>query len=144
MGRKKKTDENITEEIEEEKKIDLTPNVGTRRKYSGSVRCYNTLRQKINEYLSAPIEKHTFIGLANYLQCWPEHLKELESGKIDRENAKYKVSDLIKQFRLYMEDELYSQLPLKEEKDVVRLAGKPPEETNKEKEAQITTNKYAG
>lgn len=124
------------------KKSEFAPYVGIRKTYSGSLPHYKKLQKKINSYLNADIV-HTFNGLALYLECDPQHLKDLESGKYDHPKTNYKPSDLLKQFRLYMENELYTALPLKNDKDVERLAGKPPEEEEKDKEIDKNINQYA-
>jgi hypothetical protein len=143
MVNKPVIDANGEEIIPDEKKSEFAPFVGKRKRYGGSYPQYIELQTKINKYLNANIT-HTFNGLSLYLQCEPIHLKELESGKLDKQKTNFKPSDLIKQFRLYMENELYAALPLKTDADVERLAGKPPEEEEKDKKKEATISEYAG
>jgi len=133
------------DEIEPDKQEDeFSPYVSSKRKkYGGSYPQYIELQSKINKYLNAKIP-HTYNGLALFLQCWPEHLKELERGDCDKQKTNYKPSDLLKQFRLYMENELYTALPLKNDADVIRLTGKPPEQEEKDKKVDTCIDKYAG
>lgn len=122
---------------------DLTPQVGLGTEFGGARKDWNRLCRKINEYLRAE-SLHTCAGLAVYLRCRPEHLLELESGKLDAPGSVYRVSDLLRQFRLVTEDEWCRRLPVKTEEAVERMTGRTPDAARQEADADAALRQFAG
>lgn len=122
---------------------DTAPQVGLGAEFGGTRKDWDRLRRKINEYLRAE-SLHTCAGLAVRLRCRPEHLLELESGKLDAPGSAYRVSDLLRQFRLVAEDEWCRRLPVKTEEAVERMTGRTPDAARQEADAAAALRQFAG
>lgn len=122
---------------------EFTPVVGIHYNYTGSESDYVLLARRINKYLAAKIP-HTFVGLALYLRCDPDRLRKIEAGEFDKQHINHKVSDLLRTFRLAIEDEWYKELPVKQEKDVERLVGKSADKVQQQAAERAAVEKYAG